>query len=197
MTSSIPGTARAARNARTPARSAGRRWASRSGMVPAVGAPLGPRAATPAQVARGRCVDLPDGVVELADAGEASREGDLGDRQVGGLEQEAGRVRALRAGQGERSRADFGDQGAMYLPFAVSEPCGEAATPSRSTIPSVIRRIARPTKSARTFHSGDLGSRRAGNGGRHGSQLTGPALRSGRSGRSARLGVLAGQLGRQ
>ena len=65
----------------------------------------------PAPAARsGRGEDLPHGVVERADAGEAGGEGDVGHRQVGGLDQQPGGLGALGAGERERARAELGER---------------------------------------------------------------------------------------
>ena len=84
-----------------------------------------PRAST-AQLGRRHREDLVDGRVELPDAGEAGREGDLGQRQRGRLDQDARRLRPLRAGDGERARAQFGRDQAAHLALLVAEPAGQA-----------------------------------------------------------------------
>ena len=49
-----------------------------------------------------------DRVVELPDAGEPGGEGDVGERQSGGLDQQPGGLGPLGAGQGEGPGADLG-----------------------------------------------------------------------------------------
>ena len=46
----------------------------------------------------------------------------------------------------------------VQVPLGVPEPAASPGTPSRSTMPSAISRIARPTTSARTSHSGEPGA---------------------------------------
>ena len=81
---------------------------------------------------------------------------------------------------------------ALYPSRRASPP-----TPSRSTTPSPISRMARPTTSARTFHSADPGTAS----GRHRRQARNPracaAAAVGKNRTFCRLGVTAGQLGRQ
>ncbi|CAM5613722.1 hypothetical protein STENM223S_07129 [Streptomyces tendae] len=79
-----------------------------------------------AQFARGERVDLADRVVEGADGGEPGREGDVGHGQRGGLDQQPGGLRALRPGEGEGARAQFGEELALDLAGAVAEAGGEA-----------------------------------------------------------------------
>ena len=79
-----------------------------------------------AQLARGGGEDGAHGVVELPDAREAGRERDLGQLEVGRLDEGAGGVRALRAGQCLGAGADLGDEQAVQLALAVAEPGGEA-----------------------------------------------------------------------
>ena len=77
--------------------------------APATGRGVRARAATPrAQLERRHAEHLADGVVELAHAGEAGRERDIGRRQVGADEQHAGGVRAVRAAERERPGAELG-----------------------------------------------------------------------------------------
>ncbi len=78
-----------------------------------------------AQRARGAVVDLADGVVELPHRGEAGRERHVGDREFGGLEEQSGGLRALRAGQRERACAELGGQLPLELAGTVAEPVGE------------------------------------------------------------------------
>ena len=69
--------------------------------------------------------DLADGLVALAHAGEAGGEGDLRDRQVRRLEQDACGLAALRPGQGQRTGADLGGDEAVELAGAVAETAGQ------------------------------------------------------------------------
>ena len=87
---------------------------------------VGARPAPP-QLGRRAGEHLPDGVVELADAGEARREGHVGERQVGRLDQQAGGLGPLGPGQRDRAGADLGGQLAVHVPLAVAE----AARPAR------------------------------------------------------------------
>ena len=125
---STPGSARTPRNSSTDAGLNGRRHGSRRRI--AWGAPLSaPPAAWPAgpsgrscpQPARRVGEDLAHRVVALAHAGEAGGEGDVGDGQVGRLEQDARRLAALRPRQGERSRADLRGDQTVQLARAVAE----------------------------------------------------------------------------
>ena len=68
----------------------------------------------------------PHGVVELPDAGEAGGEGDVAERQLGGLDQYARGLRALRSGQGQRVGADLGLQQPLELPSGVADAGGES-----------------------------------------------------------------------
>jgi hypothetical protein len=63
----------------------------------------GGRRRPPAQLSWGEREDLLHRVVELPDAAEAGSERDLSQRQVGGLDEGAGRLRPLRPGQGQRT----------------------------------------------------------------------------------------------
>ncbi len=82
-----------------------------------------------AQLARGQCVDLLDGVVELPHAGEPGRKGDLGRLQTGGLEQDPGGVRALCPRQCHGTGAQLGIQLPLHLPGAVAEPGRQPGDP--------------------------------------------------------------------
>ena len=88
-----------------------------------------PGPSPPAESARGRGEDRADGVVELADAGEAGGEGDGGHRQVGRLDQYPGRLGPLGPGQGQGAGAELGHQQAVELPLAVAEAGGHAPDP--------------------------------------------------------------------
>ena len=81
--------------------------------------------AAAAQLGRRRREDLADGVVELADRGEAGRERDLGERQLGRLDQQSRGVGALGAGERERAGAELGDELAVQVAFAEAEPLRE------------------------------------------------------------------------
>ncbi len=77
---------------------------------------------------------------------------------VGRLEQDPRGLRPLRAGERERPGPDDGDELAVDVALACSRaPAPGRSTPSRSTTPSAISRIARPTRSARWSHSGEPG----------------------------------------
>ena len=124
----------------------------------------GRRATSPArrarrQVGRRRREHLANRVVELAHAPEPGRERDVGERQLGRLDEHARGLRALGAGQRERTGADLG--GELRVRWrSLNRAGGRArARRSRSTTPSPISRIARPTTSAPPFHSGDPGTR--------------------------------------
>ena len=95
--SSTPGTARAPRNSSSASACSGARYGSRSAIAP-VTRSAGRAAGAAAQLGRRRRVDLTDRVVELADAAEAGGERDVGQPQVGRLDQHAGR--SARAGPG-------------------------------------------------------------------------------------------------
>ena len=101
-------------------------------------------------------------------------------------------------GQGERAGAQLGGEHAPEVALA-STPAASASpgTPSRSTTPSPISRIARPARSARTFQSGEPGTAS----GRQRRQARKPrswaAAAVGQNSTFVRLGVTAGQEGRQ
>jgi len=65
------------------------------------------------------------GRVELPDAGESGREGDLRQRQRGRLGENAGRLGPLGPGDGERAGAEFGGDQAAHLPLLVAEAIGQ------------------------------------------------------------------------
>jgi len=67
------------------------------------------------------------GVVELTDAGKPGGEGDVAERQVGGLDQHAGGLRSLRAGQRQWAGADLGLQKPLQLAGGVTEASRKAA----------------------------------------------------------------------
>nr|BFE67871.1 hypothetical protein GCM10020092_011720 [Actinoplanes digitatis] len=86
------------------------------------GARLGPpdRPALP-QLARRPGVHRADRVVELAHAAEARGERDLGQAEVGGLDEHARGLCALRPGQRERPGAQLGAEHAVEVPLGVAE----------------------------------------------------------------------------
>jgi len=65
-------------------------------------------------------------VVELADAGEASGEGQVGHGQLGRLDQYPGGLGALGPGQRQRPRTHAGHQQALDLARTVPEPASQA-----------------------------------------------------------------------
>ena len=71
------------------------------------GARAGHPAAPAAQGGRAGGVDLAHGVVELPDAGEAGRERDVGEPEVGGLDEDPRGLRAARPGQRQRAGAEL------------------------------------------------------------------------------------------
>ena len=86
----------------------------------------GPRQPAPsAELERRHPEDLTDGVVELAHAREARREGDVGGRQVGAHEQHAGRLRPVRTAECQRSGAELGGEEPRQVPRGVAEPSRE------------------------------------------------------------------------
>ncbi len=141
------------------------------------GEPAGPGRAAAGRSAQrrgGRGVDVLHRLVELADAGEPGGEGDVGHRQVGGLDQQPCGVRALGAGQRQGTDAEFGDEVPVQLPLRVPEPrrpapARRSARPRRPRSAAwrgPRRRPARPTPASRA-------PRRAGSGGRRGSRRPG------------------------
>ena len=104
---STPGTARSARNASRSRPAYGVRTARRMVTVPVDGwaPPRRPRSSV-----GDSGVDLADRVVELADAGEAGRERDLGELEVGGLDQHPRGLGPAGARQGERAGAELGGE---------------------------------------------------------------------------------------
>ena len=77
------------------------------------------------QLARRQREHLAHRVVELAHAREAGRERDLGEAELGRLDQRARRLRALRAGERERPGAELRGDEPVELAHAVAEPRGE------------------------------------------------------------------------
>src|SRR6202011_922433 len=68
---------------------------------------------------------LADRVVELPDAVETGRARDGGDRQVGGLDQYARRLRPLSARDRERAGAQLAQEQAMEMALTHREPAGQ------------------------------------------------------------------------
>ena len=131
--------------------------------------------------------DLAHGVVELAHAREAGGERDLGEREVGRLDQRARRLRALRAGERERPGPELCRDEAVELAHAVAEPRGEPGDAL-----AIDDAVADQAHRARD----DVGARvplgRAGRGVRP-AALAGPearALRRGRAAVEAHVGAL-------
>ena len=79
------------------------------------------------QLARRRGEHRPHRVVELPDAGEPRGERDLGERHLGGLDQDPGGVRPLRPGQRLGAGADLGGEQPVQLAVAVAQPRGQPA----------------------------------------------------------------------
>jgi hypothetical protein len=87
-------------------------------------APVSTRSRT--QLAGRQCEHLLDRGVELAHALKAGGERHAGDRHGGGLEQDARGLRALGAGERERTGAHDGDELAVHVALGVAEPACEA-----------------------------------------------------------------------
>ena len=87
-------------------------------------------AAPRAQLARRLPEDLLAGPVELAQAAEAGREGDLGDGEVGVVEQAAGEMHPRRACQPVGGHADVRDEEAAQVPGRDTEPRAEVGLAS-------------------------------------------------------------------
>ena len=130
--------------------------------------------------------------------GEAGRERDLGERQVGGLDQQPRGLGPLRPGERERAGAELGDELPVEVALAVAEPAREAGD-ALAVDDAVARSAASPGRRGRraTFHSGEPGAAS----GRQRLQARKPARCAaaavGRKRTFARFGVIAGQLGRQ
>ena len=185
-----------AKNANSAPSSSGARYGESQRDRPGAG---GVRlAAPPAQLARREREDLADRVVELPHAREAGRERDLGEAELGRLDQRARRLRALRARERERPGAELGRDEPVELPLAVAEARGE----SRDAV-AVDDAVGDQAHRARD----DVGARvplgRAGRGVRAGSACRPGSPRAARRrscGRSAcwrASARAAGQLGRQ
>ena len=80
-----------------------------------------------AKFGRCPCIDGSDRVVELPHAGEARAEGDLCDRNVCRLEQQAGGLGSLGAGERQRSGPHLGEQDPVQLALGVAQ------SPSQTT----------------------------------------------------------------
>ncbi|HRW40021.1 MAG TPA: hypothetical protein P5193_00610 [Microthrixaceae bacterium] len=88
----------------------------------------GPSGADP-QLSGSQVVDLADSRVELPHAREASREADLGEGQVRGLDQGPSGAGALGPCEGQRTGADLGAHQPLHLPGAVAEPTRQSLDP--------------------------------------------------------------------
>ena len=85
-----------------------------------------------AQVGRCGGEHRPDGVVELPDAGEPRRECHVGEAEIGRLDEHAGGVRSLGAGQGEWTGAHLAEQQAVEMSLAEAQTTSEATTARRT-----------------------------------------------------------------
>ena len=112
-----------------PAPCAGERRAHRQPQVE--GADAGRRTdPRPAAQLGGRGgVDLADGVVELADAGEAGGERHVAERHRRGLHEHPGRSAPGGPGQGQRPGPELGDEQAVEVPRGVAHPVGQPLDP--------------------------------------------------------------------
>ena len=150
-----------------------------------------------AQRARRHREHLPDRRVELTHALKARREGHVGDRQRGRLEQDASGLRALGASEGERTRAHDGHELAVHVTLGVAEAAGETAHAlaihhavgdQTHRAPDQVRAQIPLRRSRRRVRTAALARPKAG----------GLSRRRGRKKSTfSRLGVRAGQLGRQ
>ena len=77
------------------------------------------------QLGRRDRVDLADRVVELADRAEPGRERDLGQPEVGRLDQRSSGLRPLGPRQCQGTGADLGHEHPVEVPRRVTEPVGE------------------------------------------------------------------------
>ena len=137
-------------------------------------------------------------VVELAQAPEAGAEGHLAEGEVGGLDEDPGGLRPLGAGERERSGTELGDEEAVEVAGAVPEPAGQAghALPVDDPVgdeahgpgDGVARGCSTRASRAR---------RRAGSACTTGTRPPARRRRSAKKRTLSRLGVRAGQLGRQ
>ena len=171
----------------------GNRSASSPG-ADAAGLPSRPRAQLAGRVRK----DLADGVVELAHTREPRRERDVGQIERCRLDQDPGGLRSLRPCQRERARRRVRPAAAAATVGCCSPArAASPVTPSRSTVPSAISRMARATTSPRSFHSGEPGEAS----GRQRLQARNPACCAaaavGKNRTFLANGVRAGQLGRQ
>ena len=177
------------RPSRRPARRGGR--GSRAASRPAYGVRTASRivtvpveavraAPTSAQLGRRERVDLADRVVELPDAGEAGRERDVGELEVGRLDEHARGLRATGPGQGQRAGAELGGEQPAEVARRVADPRRPARRRPRgrrrrrrsAASPGRRRRRRRPSRGCRAW-------RRAGSACRRGSRPPGPRPRSG------------------
>ena len=181
----------------TPSAVKGRRNGSRTVSEPG-GCRRAPFAGLAPQQRRRAGEHKAHGVVELPNTGKTRTEGDLAEGQFRGLDQQAGGLRALRPRQRRAGRhrprpRDDAPAGAWNIRPRDANP----VTPSRSTTPSAIRRIARPTMSVRRFHSGEPGEAS----GRQRLQARNPACWAAAAVGQKRMflayGGRTGQLGRQ
>ena len=88
----------------------------------------GPAAAGP-QRGRRLAVGLLEARVELADAGEAARERDLGDRHARLPQQPPRGLQPHRPGQRERARPEFGHHQAVQVAFGHGQPARQPGDP--------------------------------------------------------------------
>ena len=155
-------------------------------------------APAPAQLARRGVVDLADGLVELPHAGEPGGEGDVGERQVGGLDQHPGGLGATGAGQGERRGAQLLGRAAGRGGAGCSRPARRDRPPPRgrrarrrsAASPGRRRRRRRPTRGCRAWRRAGSACRRGSRRPAHsrpsgGSVTLATAGRARRAGRSA------------
>ena len=110
----------------------------------------------------GRCAfeHQAHGVVELADAGKSGGERDVAERQVVSSRSAPARPALVARAPAPADRRRPRPAGAAPVAGWCSRAgAARPPTPSRSTVPSAMSRIARATTSPRTFHSGDPGRR--------------------------------------
>ena len=167
-----PRIARAARNATTDSPSNGSRQGAQ------LDGPGRPGAAAPAgarpQLARRAAVDRAQRVVELAHAAEARAHRDLGERQLGRLDQRPGGLRSLGARELQPGlRPQLGREDPAQLPLEKWRR--SAGRPRRRGRPPRPRSGASrvPPSTARLFQAGDPGARRGRSACRRGSPRAG------------------------
>ena len=181
-TSSMPGMAREARKATSPAPSNGvahgQPHRDRAGRADARCGADGP-----AQLGRGAGVDGRGSVsLNWRMLAKPGGEGDVGEGQVGGLDEQPGGLGALGPGQRDRTGSDLVGQLAVDVPLAVAEAIGQARRRPRGrrrrrrsgAWPGRPGRPAGPTRASPAW-------RRAGIAGRPGTRPTGPRPTSGRT----------------